>query len=133
MDRRKDTKSADVSEGQEAAEILVIATVYDTPNGLAVTSLRAGVVCSVYRTKDGRNTEFDVGLDQSRWREIPAGSDEEREMVDDTPQCNCVVRPSGVIRFEWEGGKRVCKSCRLSVEKKVYNNRMEQSSQKGGA
>ena len=110
---REDTESADVSEGSESAEILDVCTVRVSNGTIANTFSRSGVVCRIDWAENASYTTITVEVDLKRWREIPAGSDEEQSVVDDTLEpysmggtCKCVGQLT-------QAG--VCQSCGKSV------------------
>ena len=83
---RQDTEGADVSEGTDDSEILIVGAIHCTPSTVADAPLRPGVVLRFHRLAGGPNYVIEVGLDKARWREIPAGGDEVGEVADDTPK-----------------------------------------------
>ena len=106
----KNSKSADVSETDEEAEILNIARISRSDFGVAAASKRPGVVCSIYWSEDKGDTIIEVGLDRSRWREIPPGSDEKQPVVDHTAIPDCVVC-GGRTAPHRDGLARFCTEC----------------------
>ena len=108
---RQDTETPDVSEGGAGSEVLIVGTILFTGNGVTIPSRRSGVVCRINWSENKRHTEITVGLDKSRWREIPAGGDEEQPVVNDStlPRCaKCRREMSFGIVFDNRG---VCESC----------------------
>ena len=83
---KQDTESADVSEAGNDSQILVLATILDHSAGTSFTSKEPGVVLREHRIKGTPDTLITVGLDLARWRKIPAGSDEGKEVADDSPE-----------------------------------------------
>ena len=110
---RQDTESADVAEADAGTKVLDVGTILVTRDGITITSISTGVVLSVHRIEDNGNTEITMELDLSRWRQIPAGSDEECTMADDSLIYDCAScgRPTGGPGNEL----CLCESCRITV------------------
>ena len=106
---RQDTESADVSEAITTTEIPVLATIFVSGGSVTAASGLPGVVCRVNRFEDSGDTIITVGLDKSRWREIPAGSDEEQPVADDTVVDECMACGSRTRRQAQAGC--LCESC----------------------
>jgi len=123
---REDTESTDVSEGIPTSEVLIVGTIRITEQGIADASCIPGVVCRFNWLEDSSDTVIKVGLDKSRWREIPAGSDEKQPVADHSVESNCVVRDCGAMGqsfFIFNGGEIIylCDTHWHSLAGQVYN------------
>ena len=106
---RQDTESTDVAEADETAEILELGTILIPLGGTPPSFSIGGVVCRFNRSEDESHTVLKVGLDLKRWRQIPAGSDEERTVADDTAKSDCLACTCPRMARRWQAG--VCQSC----------------------
>ena len=117
---RKDTESTDVSEEDSETEMLVFGPVHIPCSGTTTTFIKSGVVCRINRAKNSRYPIITVEVDLKRWRQIPAGSDEEQPVVDDTAESYCLECTCGsgarMHYFSYAQGCRVCQSCGGTVE-----------------
>lgn len=128
---RANPKGADVSAFGAKPKILNYAGVDDTPSEFTKTFVCPGVVCRVHWSKIDGHSFATVELDRSRWREVSAGSDEEREVADHTAKFDCVLcAGAAVIKPPsfWGG---FCQSCWRGVGREIYNAGMETGRRKG--
>ncbi len=129
---RQDTESADVSAEDEGAEILVVARIYPSNGPIATAPCFPGVVCRINGAENGGYPEIEVGLDKSRWRQIPAGSDEEQPVVDDTAKSDSLVCACGADWYATINRVRFCKSCWDALERNIHFKSVVQGDKEGG-